>query len=94
MNQNPIPDVERQALEHAINFNNEFGKLIESNVRFEEFGCSLMAETLQKWAARDPQVSARLKRRLAKPRCPLEMEVAVMMSRGGGSQKVECTPTE
>lgn len=32
--------------------------MIESNVRFEEFGCSLMAETLQKWAARDPQVSA------------------------------------
>ncbi|KAF4655794.1 hypothetical protein FOL46_008119, partial [Perkinsus olseni] len=58
IDQNPIPDDQLVALRSAVSFNNQFEKLIASSARFEDFGHTLMAETLQKWAARGAQVSA------------------------------------
>ncbi|KAF4757347.1 hypothetical protein FOZ63_033071, partial [Perkinsus olseni] len=60
IDQNPIPDDQLVALQNAVSFNNQFEKLIASSARFEDFGHTLMAETLQKWAARGAQVSAAL----------------------------------
>ncbi|KAF4661119.1 UDP-glucuronic acid decarboxylase 1 [Perkinsus chesapeaki] len=79
IDRNSIPDAQGRAIEHAIGFNNRLKELFEDSLRFGQHARTLVAEMLQKWASQDPQVSKRLKHRLAKPRTKLEEEVVATL---------------